>query len=411
MINIKQNEVAIKNFIKFFCLLFGIYCIYIAAVTSYPKNPDIKQPIITKNFYDEYREIRKFMYQAINHILIDKEIDLNNYISNNPKISVVIPIYNGEKYIKSALTSIQNQDLKDIEIIMIDDFSNDDSIKLIKDLMKNEPRIKLYKNKENKGVLFTKCFGVSIAKGKYLIILDEDDIFAQREAFSTLFELAEKDDLDILGFSSMFTQTQYGLGSYIHHYYETPIIYQPNITKLSHDYSPDGKVKRTGDNIWCYLFKTETFNNSISQINRRFLNTKMICHEDYLILFLITRQANKSRQIKRIFHLKITYGKPKLYKTKASNDNKMDLFCQSYLNYIEFILIKTNNTIYDKKIPSFELYRYYLVRKECQNNTYVRKRAIKVCKLFLKNNYIEKYMKEKILRVFIENNIIIPKKY
>ena len=81
------------------------------------------------------------------------------------------------------------------------------------------------------------------------IILDEDDIFAQREAFSTLFELAEKDDLDILGFSSMFTQTQYGLGSYIHHYYETPIIYQPNITKLSHDYSPDGKVKRTGDNI------------------------------------------------------------------------------------------------------------------------------------------------------------------
>ena len=73
--------------------------------------------------------------------------------------------------------------------------------------------------------------------------------------------------------------------------------------------------------------------------------------------------------------------------------------------------MKTNNTIRDKKISSYELNRYFLSRKECQNNTYVRKRVIKVCRLFLKNNYIEKYMKEKILRVFIENNIIIPKKY
>ena len=68
------------------------------------------------------------MNLSINNILLDKYIDLNNYITDNPKISVVIPVYNGEKYIKSALTSIQNQDLKDIEIIMIDDFSDDNSV-------------------------------------------------------------------------------------------------------------------------------------------------------------------------------------------------------------------------------------------------------------------------------------------
>lgn len=399
----------IKNISKYFC--FILFIIIIHYLTFYKKNQIFNKPIITKNFEDECRDIKKFMNLSINNILIDKYIDLNNYITDNPKISVIIPIYNGEKYIKSALTSIQNQDLKDIEIIMIDDNSDDNSVNLIHELMKNEPRIKLFENKENKGILYTKCFGIYISKGKYIMILDEDDIFGQREAFSTLYNLAEKDDLDILGFSSMFTEKENMLGNYIHHYYETPIIYQPNITKLSHDYSSEGNVKRVGDNIWCYLFKTETLNNSIFQINSKFLNTKMICHEDYLILFLITRNAKKSRQIKRIFHIKITYGKPRLYITKAKSYNKMNLFCQSYLNYIEFILLKTNNTIHDKKISSFELDRYFLSRKECQNNTYVRKRVIRVCKLFLKNKYIEKYIKEKILQIFNEQNIILSKTF
>jgi glycosyltransferase involved in cell wall biosynthesis len=376
-------------------------------MTFYQKKLDIKEPIIRKNFDDERRDIKKFMYLSMNNILLDKDIDLNNYITDNPKISIIIPVYNGERYIKAAITSIQNQDLKDIEIIMIDDYSNDNSVKLINELMQNDKRIILYENKENKGILYTKCFGIYISKGKYILILDEDDIFGQREAFSTLYDLAEKNNLDILGFSSMFTEKENKLGNYIHHYYETSIIYQPNLTKLSHDYSSNGNVKRVGDNIWCYLFKTKTLNDSINQIESRFLNTKMICHDDYLILFLITRNANNFMQIKRIFHIKITYGKPMLYITKAKVDESMDLFCQSYLNYIEFILIKTNNTLHDKKISSYELNRYFLNKKECQNNTYVRKSVIKVCRLFLENKYIKNYVKEKILQVLKEQNIIL----
>ena len=305
------------------------------------------------------------------------------------------------------LTSIQNQDLKNIEIILVDDLSLDRSLDIIREIMKTDPRIKLYLNNENKGILYTKCKGVNYSKGKYVIVLDEDDLFAQREVLSTLYELAEKDGLDMLGFSSLFTESYKKKAFYIHHYYESPIIFQPNISKLSHDYTLDGNVKRTGDNIWCYLFKTELFNNTISQINDRFLNTKMNCHEDYLILFLITRIAKKSRQIPRIFHIKITYGKPQNYSTKAIEKEKMNLFCQSYLNYIEFILIKTNNTIKDKKIASFELERYFFNKTECQNNIYIRKKAIKICNLFLNNEYIEKYIKIKIKDFFKANNINI----
>ena len=397
------------NLFKFLSFFLTIIIIYNTENEIFAKQLNKKESLTSKNYHDECKEIREFMHLSRKHILLDKNINLNNYILNNPKISVVIPIYNGEKYIESALTSIQNQDFKDIEIIMVDDYSNDNSVKIINEFMKIDPRIKLYENEENKGILYTKCRGVNLSIGKYVLLLDEDDIFGQRDAFSTLYKLAEKDDLDMLGFSSMFTESPYSLGTYIHHYYGGPIIFQPNISKLSHDFTKDGKVKRIGDNIWCYLFKTKIFKQTISQIDSRILNTKMICHEDYLILFLITRNANKSRQINRIFHIKITYGKPRLYVTKAKDLNNMNLFCQSYLNYIEFILINTNNSVLDKQISSFELEKYFFLKKQCLNNTYVRKRAIKVCKLFLKNKYIDKYVKVKILKFFNESNIIFGK--
>lgn len=358
---------------------------------------DIDKLAISKDIKKELRNIKKYIYLAQNEILIDKYLNLETFKSDKPKISIVIPIYNGENYIKKTLISIQNQDLKDIEILMIDDFSNDNSIKIIKELMKKDPRIVLYENEENKGILYTKSKGIYLCKGKYVIIIDEDDMFGQREALSTLYELAEKDNLDMLGFSAMFTESIDKNGFYIHHYYETPIIFQPNIAQYSHNFTSTGKVSRTGDNIWCYLFKTELLNQTIFKIKTKYLKTKMICHEDYLILFLITRNANKLRQIKKIFYIKITYGKPKKYTTKSNDKNKMDLFCQSYINYIEFILKKTKNNFYDKKISSFELDRYFL-NHECINNTFIRKRAIKVCKLFIKNKYIEINIKTRILK-------------
>ena len=90
------------------------------------------------------------------------------YPSKNPKVSVVVSVYNAEGFLKNALLSIQNQDLKDIEIIMVDDCSKDNSVNVIKEMMKTEPRIFLYQNKENKGALYTKSKGILLSKGKYL---------------------------------------------------------------------------------------------------------------------------------------------------------------------------------------------------------------------------------------------------
>ena len=91
---------------------------------------------------DQFKNIQKFVNIIFNGTLLDEKEFFSR--AKNPKISVIISIYNGEAYLKTALLSIQNQDFKDIEIIMIDDASKDNSVSLIRQLMVKEKRIILH---------------------------------------------------------------------------------------------------------------------------------------------------------------------------------------------------------------------------------------------------------------------------
>ena len=82
-------------------------------------NKNKKMNNIVSDTNEEFKDIQKFVNIVFNETLIDEGKIF--YRSNNPKISVIITIYNGEAYLKKALLSVQNQDFKDIEIIMIDD--------------------------------------------------------------------------------------------------------------------------------------------------------------------------------------------------------------------------------------------------------------------------------------------------
>ena len=113
-------------------------------------------------------------------------------------------MYNGEGYIENIICAIENQDFKDIEIIIIDDKSKDNSVQKVKELMKKDQRINLYQNKETKGTLYSRTFGVTNSKGKYILFSDVDDLFTQEDAFSTIYYYIEKDNLDFLGFVTLF---------------------------------------------------------------------------------------------------------------------------------------------------------------------------------------------------------------
>ena len=74
-------------------------------------------------------------------------------ISKQPKISVIIPVYNSQKTIKSAIRSIQNQNMIDIEIILINDFSKDNSSQIVEEIHQNDPRIIIINNNKNMGTI------------------------------------------------------------------------------------------------------------------------------------------------------------------------------------------------------------------------------------------------------------------
>lgn len=100
--------------------------------------------------------------------------------TSNPLVSIIVASYNYEKYISETLVSLINQTYKNIEIIVIDDGSSDNSINIIKNYQKQDPRIKLitHPNNENKGLAFSVKTAIENASGEYIAFCESDDYFA-----------------------------------------------------------------------------------------------------------------------------------------------------------------------------------------------------------------------------------------
>ena len=122
--------------------------------------------------------------------------------SSLPKISVVIPVYNSEKTITYCIRSVQNQKMSDIEIILVDDYSTDNSTNLIRKFQKNDKRIKLIRNKKNRGTLYSRSVGVLNSRGKYIMHLDNDDLFIN-DILLKSYEEAEISNVEIIEFSGI----------------------------------------------------------------------------------------------------------------------------------------------------------------------------------------------------------------
>jgi len=117
----------------------------------------------------------------------------------NPKVSIVITLHNREKYIKLVYSSIYIQELKDIEIIFVDDASNDNTSLIINELMEKDKRIIYLKNEINKRAYYSRCRGILESKGEYIIVIDSDDILINNILIKA-YETAKKFDLDIVQF-------------------------------------------------------------------------------------------------------------------------------------------------------------------------------------------------------------------
>ena len=272
---------------------------------------------------------------CINDILIDKK---KYPLVKNPKISAIIPIYNGGKYLHYSLRSVQNQKMKDIEIILIDDFSNDNTLKIIEKYMKEDERIRLIKNIESRKILYSKSLAALNSKGKYIIQLDQDDIFLRDDAFDILYYEAEKNDLDLVQIRDIcklnfvfdkFTRVNIRGGHLI----------GPKKTHYKKQPELKDRMFSNGNNylLWGILIKSDIYKKAIYHLWPLIINYKIIYHEDYTITFIIIIFAQKYKYLNNfaLIHL--------LHQNSTSHDHlKKDIYFLSVLFF--------GNTLFDYHI-------------------------------------------------------------
>lgn len=144
-------------------------------------------------------KIKIFIVLNILNILV-----FNNFLKNvsliMPKVSVFLPIYNKEVYITRSIMSVQKQTLNDIEIIAVNDFSTDKTLKTLKNLSKKDKRIKVINNDRNHGLLYSRAMGIINCSGQFVMNLDPDDQISNENNLKILYYKSIEFSSDVITF-------------------------------------------------------------------------------------------------------------------------------------------------------------------------------------------------------------------
>ena len=285
-------------------------------------------------------------------------------IGFSTKVSVIVPVYNAEKYIEDCLNSITKQSLQDIEIICINDGSTDNSLEVMQEIAKKDLRIKIF-SQENKGPSITRNFGLSVAKGEYVLFVDSDDML-ELNAIEYLYSEVKLNNLDILYFDAKSV-------------FETEQLEKEKAAyKTYYIRSQDYSSVYTGKELFVQQMKDSTFRMSpcLQMMRRVFLADNKISfyegilHEDNLFsalaILLAKRVSHRNKQfyIRRLRENSVMTSKPsfrniegilvgvmELLKYQNLHNDDSDLF-DEMSKYIDR-LIKNAIMIY-KKLPDSE---------------------------------------------------------
>ena len=263
---------------------------------------------------------------------------------DNPIISVIIPVFNCEKSIKYAISSIQNQNVTNIEIILINDFSSDNSLKIIEEIQKKDKRIIIINNEKNMGSLYTRSIGILIAKGKFVFALDNDDMFFQEDLFDATYKVAIKGGFDIVGFRAVNVGSYKDninkmSDSYFSFKKNNLILYQPKLGM--HPVVTKGQYAANDYTIWGKCIKTEIYKKAVNALGKERYSMFLSWCEDTSIVFVIFNIAQSYIFISKygILHIK---NNSTATKTQPK-ENK--IFGEVFLLDIIFEFAKTNKNI------------------------------------------------------------------
>ena len=258
----------------------------------------------------------------------------------NPKISIISPIYNREKFISRFIESIYNQNFQDIEIIFVDDNSNDNGVNLIEKYKKRDKRIILIKNKKNRGTFVTRNLGVLSSKAKYVIIPDPDDILS-RDIITICYKYGEKYQYDFIRFYSYKGNGKFTNNNFCK-FQKNKAIYQPELS--TYIYYGNFNLQIIDSFINNKFIKKTVYIKALNALNNFYLNIYMVFMEDSLMNYLLYRNAKSLYFIKNIGY---RYKKSSESITKRSFTMPQTKL-KSFFIYFIFLFEFTKNTKYEK---------------------------------------------------------------
>ena len=311
----------------------------------YLKNSNKKNKIVDFNYYDfnNYNILISFLEYLIIiiiciiniYITYNIKININNYYNTNnntyfrkinkyiiicqneklingiqksfiePKITAVIITYNSEKSIVTAVRSIQNQNMVDIEILLIDDFSSDNSPEIMEQLQKEDIRIKVIRNKKNKGALFSRSLGALKAKGLYIMALDSDDLFINENIFNLCYKEGINNNLDIIEFSGfqvikkiLRLNNKYPkIAFYLRYKKNNLVLKQPDLFNFLYQKNKT-KITRLSDGyIWGKCIKRDIYLKTLNRLGEKTYNQYINFGEDRIVNFVLFKVANSFKFI------------------------------------------------------------------------------------------------------------------
>ena len=335
MINKKNEEISIlffKIIIIIFCILYNIKLFAnINAFNLYMKKRNEINNIETYLKFCKSQKIKFIKYQK----------------RNNPKISIISPVHNRQKYLSRFIKSVQNQNFKNIELILVDDNSLDNGSNIIKKYENKDKRIIVIKNKKNRGTFFSRNIGVLHSRGQYEILPDPDDIISQ-DILKVSYKYAVENGYEIVRFLTYDGGGAIGYERFLDKLKEKPI-YQPELS--TYLFYATNNLEINDLSINNKLIKRGIYIKALNELNFFYFNMYITNYEDSIINYLIHRKAKSFYFVKKIGY--------RYLRNSESVSNQMFKLSEQRINfifkYIKFLFEYTKNIKREKDIVNHVL--------------------------------------------------------
>ena len=317
---------------------------------------------------------------------------------SKPKITALITSHNSENFISTAIRSVQNQDFNDIEILIVDDCSSDKTVEIIKTMKIKDKRIKLIQNKVNKGILYSKSLGVLKSNGKYIMFLDSDDLFVNKNIFLMCFNQAINYKIDVVefsGFESHFNPfelnyTMPKIPIYLRYKKNEETIRQPELSNYVYRRLDDNMFKLIDGFLWGKTIRSKVLKDSLKQIGRKIYNIKLNYGDDRLINFVLFKVA---KSFKFIREFGIVYNQNNV---SITHINLTQSNCQDELTNIFFMYNFTKITN-ESELAAFEIFkRFNKIIYPGLNDQNNKRNLLNMIELMMQDKYISIIAKRRL---------------